>query len=305
LQPLEGVIEKSTAVVTEPQGAERRVARARGERDMCGSTLSCYRLTDCIGRAAMSAVYRGIQEPLGREVAVKVLTPTEILLDDLIGRFNREAHMLARLEHRNILPIYDYGAQDGLLYLVMPLIEATLRDRFDCSQMHVSHIECAIGEIAAALHNAHEAGIVHRNLSPSNLRLHHDGRCLLSDFGLSAVRQNEQLSIRGKFIGSPEWMAPELILGKPADRHVDLYALGLLAFRMMSGTAAFRADSRLGYIFAAMREPVPSARSRNSSLSSAVDRFFLTALAKDPAQRPKTAVEFLERFRKALRDEPE
>jgi serine/threonine protein kinase len=305
LQPLEDGIQTSPAIVTEPLGAERGAAGARGERDMRGSTLSCYRLIDCIGRGALSAVYRGVQEPLGREVAVKVLTPTEILLNDLTGRFKREARMLARLKHANVLPIYDYGAQDGLLYLVMPLIQTTMRDRFDGRQMHVSHIECTIGEIAAALHNAHEAGIVHGNLSPSNLRLHHDGRCLLSDFGLSTVRQNEQLSIRGKFIGSPEWMAPELILGKPVDRHVDLYALGLLAFRMVTGTAAFRADCRLGYIFAAVREPVPSAHSRNASLSSAVDRFFLTALAKDPAQRPKTAVEFLERFRAALRDDAE
>jgi eukaryotic-like serine/threonine-protein kinase len=282
---------------------ERRHALRSDECDLSGARLLRYQLTGCVGRRGISAVYRAIDGHLNREVAVKVLTPTGMFLNNLADRFEHETRNLTQLKHPNILPILDFGAQNDSLYLVLPFVRTSLADSLRKRPAPIPLVERITGEIARALHYAHEHGIVHRDLKPSNVLQHRDGRYLLSDFGSTTIWENERQSKLGQWIGTPAWMAPEMILGKTVRPDVDLYALGLVVFRMLTGHSAFPEGSRVDSIIAAVRGPVPSARSLNPSLSWQVDQFLLRVLAKDPGQRPKTALEFLERFGTALRGE--
>src|SRR5437764_9437272 len=165
-----------------------------------------------------------------------------------LARFRREANIVARLEHVNIVPIYSYGEQDGLAYLVMPYLErGSLYDVLvRRGQLPLDETIQYLKAAAAGLDYAHAHGIIHRDLKPANLLLHSDGRLLLSDFGIARVLQDEMSTIgvsltgAGTLLGSPYYMSPEMLRGEQIDHRADLYALGVIIYQLLSGQPPFQ-----------------------------------------------------------------
>lgn len=272
-------------------------------QNLNGTTLGQYRVYECIGAGGMASVYRAVQTSLGREVALKVITAAVIDEEEFRERFENEARAVAQLDHPNILAIYDFGRSGGTTYIAMPLIRGgTLKDRTDRGRLEVAQSRRILSELCDALQHAHQVGLVHRDVKPSNVLLHPDGRTLLSDFGLARRDGGPTaLSAAGLPIGSPGYMAPEQALGRPIDARADIYSLGVLLFELLTGTLPFRGETALAVMVAAINDPVPSASALNPLLPAEVDRFFARVLGKEPAARPPTSAAMLQDFTSSLR----
>jgi serine/threonine-protein kinase PpkA len=243
----------------------------------------------------MAVVYRAVQQPLGREVALKALS-SELFQDDgFVKRFETEAKTLARLDHPNILPIYDFEVVDGTAFLTMPLIRGgTLRDILNRGPMDALSAWRYLREIGDGLQHAHDAGIVHRDLKPTNVLIHQDGRAMLADFGLArGAGQPTHLTTIGLAIGTPGYMAPEQVMGHDVDKRADIYAMGVLTFEMLTGRLPYIGSNRMEVAYATVNTPIPSAVKINPNLPDELDVLLQKALAKDPAQRPQSVRELL------------
>src|SRR5262249_30734954 len=199
-----------------------------GVKDLTGTRLGNYDIVERLGGGGMAVVYRAVQQPLGREVALKALSP-ELLQDEgFVKRFEAEAKTLAKLDHPNILTIYDFELADGVAYLTMPPVRGgTLRDILKRGPLDALSAWRYLREIGDGLSHAHDAGIVHRDLKPTNVLIHSDGRALLADFGLArGAGQPTHLTTIGLAIGTPGYMAPEQVMGHDVDKRADIYARG-------------------------------------------------------------------------------
>lgn len=259
-------------------------------RDLTGATLGRYEIKERLGTGGMASVYRAVQRPLGREVALKTLSPTLAEDEAFLRRFENEARVLATLDHPNILAIYDFDEQDGVAYLTMPLVKGgTLKDLLARGRMHPAVAYRYIKETADALQHAHEAGIIHRDLKPANVLIHADGRALLSDFGLArSADANLGLTTAGLALGTPGYMSPEQIMGREIDQRADVYAMGAMVFEMLTGQLPFKGGNAMEVAMATLSAPIPSACLLNPQLPDELDVFMASALAKDPAGRPPT-----------------
>ncbi|TMD28765.1 MAG: serine/threonine protein kinase, partial [Chloroflexi bacterium] len=239
----------------------------------------------------MAVVYRAVQQPLGREVALKALS-SELFQDDgFVKRFETEAKTLAKLDHPNILPIYDFEVIDGNAFLTMPLIRGgTLRDVLNRGAMDTLSAWRYLREIGDGLQHAHDAGIVHRDLKPTNVLIHADGRAMLADFGLArGAGQPTHLTTIGLAIGTPGYMAPEQVRGgmRP-DTRADVFGLVAILCEILTGRPA-----RMEVAYATVNTPIPSAVKINANLPDELDVLLAKVLAKDPTQRPQSVKELL------------
>ncbi len=260
---------------------------------MIGTTIGQYEVREKLAQGGMATVFRAYQPALGREVAVKVLSHALADQPGFLERFANEARVLARLEHPNILPVYDFGSLDGITYIVTPLIEeGTLADRLDRGGIPTEVALDYLGQIADALHHAHQVGITHRDLKPGNVLLHRAGWVMLADFGLARAGDRSSVTMTGIALGTPGYMAPEQALGGQVDARADIYALGVVAFEVLTGSRPYRGDAR-EVIMATVQAPIPSARMRNPSLPPALDVVLGRALAKNPSDRHASAREFM------------
>lgn len=264
-------------------------------RDLTGATLGSYELKELVGKGAMAFVYRAVQRPLGREVALKILAPSLVEQPGFPERFEHEAQTLSRLDCPNILPVFDYSRIDGVTFLVMPYVGGgNLRTRLDDNDLDRDQVGRVLTEIGEALHYAHEAGIIHRDVKPSNILIHPDGRPVLADFGLARNDTTPAVfTAHGFTLGTPGYMAPEQAMGRALDRRADVYSLGVLAFEMLTGAVPYLGESPMETMVATVRDPIPSARAVNPSLPEAVDVVLARVLAKDPEDRYPTARDFL------------
>ena len=264
-------------------------------RDLTGTRLAQYEIVERLGGGGMAVVYRAIQQPLGREVALKALS-SELFQDDgFVKRFETEAKTLAKLDHPNILPIYDFEVIDGNAFLTMPLIRGgTLRDVLNHGPMEPLTAWRYLREIGDGLQHAHDAGIVHRDLKPTNVLIHADGRAMLADFGLArGAGQPTHLTTIGLAIGTPGYMAPEQVMGHDVDKRADIYAMGVLTFEMLTGKLPYSGANRMEVAYATVNSPIPSAVKLNANLPDELDQLLLKVLAKDPGQRPQSVRELL------------
>ncbi len=271
--------------------------------ELIGVTLGTCTLEQVIGRGGMGAVYLAQQSRPVRTVAVKVLIPANNFNPDqqrtFLERFRREADTVARLEHKNILPIYEYDEAfinaGYLAYLVMPYIRGgTLRERIDEMNRTGSRIELNlvanyISQVADALSYAHSLGVVHRDIKPANLLFHQDGRLLLSDFGIVRLQALPSLTSIGSFLGTAEYASPEQISTNEIDFRSDIYSLGTILYELLTGSVPYTGTTPFAIMARKLSEEVPSLRSIRPELSPGFEATVMKTLARNPADRYQTA----------------
>jgi len=266
-----------------------------------GTTLGRYRLIERIGRGGMANVY--VAETVGGQarVAIKVLTPLVAENDQFVQRFRQEARVVAKLKHPNIIPVVDYGEVDGKAYLVMPYHPlGSLSDRLGQGSIRPEVGGQIIAQVASALQFAHENGVIHRDVKPSNILLDDLGNAWLSDFGL-AYMHDASLSLTGSaMLGTPAYVSPEQARGSKASALSDQYSLGIVLFEMVTGQLPFEAETPMGVLVKHMQTPIPLPRSIRATVPVHIERVILKATAKDPDDRFGSVAEMNEAFQAAL-----
>lgn len=263
--------------------------------------LGKYHLVRKIGSGGMSTVYKAVEEESGREVAVKVLPPGLDEEGNFKARFEREARILMRLRHPHIVPLLDFGVEDGIYYFVMPLMEVgTLRQRMRQGPIHPEEGATIIHQIAEALQCAHDAGLVHRDVKPSNILLDEDGNAWLSDFGAAHVTDATSSLTGSNVIGTPQYMAPEQARGDPVSKQTDVYALGIVLYQICTGQLPFNADTPLAIAMKHASEPLPPPTRINPNIPIEVGKVLVRALEKRPEDRYPTARALSHAFERAL-----
>lgn len=266
-----------------------------------GRKLGRYVLSRKLGAGGMAEVWEAFDEGLHRSVAVKVVRDEIAGEAEFRERFIREARLAAGLEHPRILPIYDFGTEAGVTYLVMPLLPGgSLRERI-AGPMHPEEAIDCLASIAAALDHAHARGVLHRDVKPSNVLVDASGSLLLADFGLAkSTAVSSELTAAGMVVGTPAYMAPEQAIGRPVDARADQYALGVLAFELLTGRTPFRSESPFAVLDKHLREAPPPPSTFVPSLPASVDAVLARALAKQPQDRFATCREMVEALAGAL-----
>ncbi len=270
-----------------------------------GTLLGRYRLLEKAGSGGMSEVWKAEDTTLHRTVAVKVIH-TPIAEDPTYReRFLREARLVAGLEHPNVLPVYDFGTQtvDGteVSYLVMPLVLGGSLKGHITGPMPFGIAVAWLQAVGAALDHAHAKGILHRDVKPGNVLLDTQGRPMLADFGLARSSESiSGLTQTGTVLGTPLYMAPEQAQGGALDGRADQYALGVIAFEVLTGLVPFRADSPLAVLHQHVTAPPPPASSIVPEIPAAADAVLAKALAKTPADRFPSCGAFVEELAGAL-----
>jgi hypothetical protein len=258
-----------------------------------GSQLGPYRLEDQVGRGGMGVVFKGYQAALARFVAVKVL-PEHLASDEAFqARFRDEAIAIAGLRHPNIIAVFDYGQAEGSAYIVTEYVDGgTLHQQLG-SALPVGYTVEMLAPIAAALDYAHSRGVIHRDVKPANILVGRDGRPMLSDFGLARmVLADRNVTTTGLLLGTPNYMAPEQARGEPVGAS-DQYALGVVAYEMLTGRVPFSAPTPMAVVLAHQNDPLPPPRSINPDIPEAVEAAVRMAMDRDPAKRFRSATHFV------------
>lgn len=282
--------------------------------ELLGQTLGTCTLQRLIGRGGMGAVYLARQSRPRRIVAVKVLLPGVVLehrsRNEFLARFRREADAIAALDHINIMPVYEYGEQGDLAFLVMPYVTGgTLRDVLEKRGiLSLEEVVPIIEQAAAALDCAHAQTIVHRDLKPGNIIFHADGRILLADFGLAKVlkevtdQENSQghLTSVGTIVGTPEYLSPEQSTGDTIDYRTDVYSLGVVLYQMLAGRVPFTGTSPVAVAIKHTLEQPPPITRFNPQVPKNIEAVVMKAMAKSPSQRFNSAGMFAQALRQAV-----
>lgn len=268
---------------------------------LIGQMLDHYRLVEQIGRGGMATVYRALNTKSGDEVAIKVLSPTITGDRRFIKRFRREAGLVKRLQHPNIVPVLDYGECRGFIFLVMPFVEGeTLLDRMVKRGVNESEASRWIGEIADALLFAHQNGIIHRDIKPSNIMIDRIGKAMLTDFGLARMVEGSNTLTGSMLMGTPAYVSPEQGKGLKLDERSDQYSLGVVLYQLSTGKLPFDSDAPMALVLMHMQEPVPRPSRFNRNLLPPVENVILKSMAKEPDQRFKDVGELKKAYQAAL-----
>ncbi|TML29001.1 MAG: serine/threonine protein kinase [Actinobacteria bacterium] len=260
---------------------------AMASRTRIGTQVAGFRIESVLGRGGMSVVYVAEQVRLGRKVALKVLT-TELAWDEQFReRFVRESQIAAAIDHPNIIPIYDAGEDDGLLYIAMRFVQGPdLKDVLKRGSLGVGRTIFLVEQIASALDAAHAHSLVHRDVKPGNILLEEStDHAYLTDFGVAKQTTARGLTSTGHFLGTVEYAAPEQIEGGPVDARTDVYALGCVLYECLTSSPPFAHGTEHAVLHAHLVDPPPSVTRLRPELPHAFDGVIATALAKDPAER--------------------
>lgn len=253
-----------------------------------------YEIISELGRGGMATVYRAHDPRFGRDVAIKVLPQSFTQNPNLVARFEREAQTIAALDHPAIVPVYDFGEQEGQRYLVMRLMTGgSLKARIRANPFTVEQILPILRRVGAALVHAHQQGVVHRDLKPDNILFDQYEDAYLADFGIAHLSRSS-MTITGARIGTPTYMSPEQLTGEVAlDGRSDIYSLGIVLFEMLTGNPPFRADTPAQVMMKHVSEPVPHILDLKPDLPAEVEAIISRALAKDREQRYSSAAELV------------
>jgi serine/threonine-protein kinase len=271
-------------------GADKRI----------GSELAGYRIVEPLGRGGTSVVYRAEHVRLGRPAALKLLAPVlgEAGFRD---RFLRESQLAASIDHPSILPVYDAGEEDGLLYIAMACVEGNdLKTLLaDEGRLPLRRALRILGQIGSALDAAHARGLVHRDVKPANILVGADDRAYLSDFGVVKELSSNGTTRTGTFVGTIEYCAPEQIEGGAVDGRADVYALACVLYESLTGETPFHRPSEVAVLNAHLHAPPPKLTRAAPELPGALEPVIAKALSKSPLDRYATCAEFLAAARAA------
>jgi serine/threonine-protein kinase len=276
---------------------------------LIGRQLGPYQILRALGQGGMATVYLAYQPSVARSVALKVLHPSLAQNPGFHVRFQREARVLANLQHPHILAVYDFGEAEDYAFVVMPYLETgTLADRLTGQPLPLAEAAKVVAQVGDALDYASSRGVVHRDVKPSNILLDGRGNCLLSDFGIAKILDTGPArlfdtaagpTLSGNIVGTPAYLSPEQGRGEPVDLQSDLYSLGIVLYEMVTGRVPFEAETPVGVIFKHMQEPLPLPTTINPGLPVAVEDVLLRALAKDRRERFATGAEFAQALQAA------
>ena len=267
-----------------------------------GSEFAGYRIQGLLGRGGMSVVYRADNPRLGNEVALKVLSAELSENDAFRERFVRESRLAASINHPNIIPIYDAGEYDGLLYIAMRFVEGSdlkhlIREEGPLSLHRTADL---MGQVARGLDVAHQRGLVHRDIKPANILTERAGmaggeavdHAYLADFGLMKhMISRSGLTDTGQFLGTVDYVAPEQIEARVPDHRADIYSLGCVVYECLTGAVPYPRDTDVAVIFAHVQDPLPRPTDVRPDLPPAVDEITSRAMAKQPEQRYQSVLD--------------
>jgi WD40 repeat protein/class 3 adenylate cyclase len=274
-----------------------------------GGEVAGYRIEALLGRGGTAAVYRAHDVRLGRNVALKLLVADLGADERFRERFLQESRLAASLDHPNVIPIYEAGEADGLLYIAMRYVEGTDLEALIAREgaLEPARALDILSSVAGALDAAHDRGLVHRDVKPGNVLIAVDptsdppGDVYLSDFGLTKhVAADLRLTQSGQFVGTAKYVAPEQIAGGPLDGRADQYSLGCVLFECLTGAPPFAGEELMPALWAHLNDAPPSPRSRRPSLPRELDAVFERALAKRAAERYTSCRELIAEARRAL-----
>ena len=267
-----------------------------------GENVGPYRIVEQLGQGGMATVFKAYHASLDRYVAFKVLHPAFNADPSFAARFQREARVVARLEHPNIVPVYDYAEHETRPYLVMKFIEGdTLKARMDQGPLSAEEIAKIVEAVGSALAYAHKQGVLHRDVKPSNVLLANDGQMYLADFGLARMAQSGESTLSSDTImGTPQYISPEQAMGKSdLDQRTDLYSFGVMLYEMVVGRVPFNADTPFAIIHDHIYSPLPLPHKVNPDVPEQVERVLLKALAKERDDRFEDASQLVMAFKEA------
>jgi len=270
-----------------------------------GENIGPYQIVEKLGQGGMATVYKAYHANLDRYVAIKALHPAFNEDKSFASRFQREARVVARLEHSNIVPVYDYAEHDARPYLVMKFIEGdTLKARMDQGPLSTEEINTIVNAVGAALAYAHKQGVLHRDIKPSNVLLANDGQIYLADFGLARMAQSGESTLSSDMImGTPQYISPEQAMGKSdLDQRTDLYSFGVMLYEMVVGRVPFNADTPFSIIHDHIYTPLPLPHIVNPNVPEQVERVLLKSLAKERDDRFEDASKLVTAFKEAWND---
>ena len=284
-----------------PLPAPRPAPEEIGLDDLSGRAIRGFSLGERLGVGGFGVVYRALQTTVGREVAVKIISPAVADRPEFVRRFEAEAQLVANLEHPYIVPLYDYWREPGGAYLVMRLMRGgSLRAHIEAGPLAPAAVLRLAEQICVALHASHRAGVIHRDLKPANILLDDDGSAYLADFGIARQISDDERAERtqeGAIIGSPAYIAPEQIRAEPVTPQTDIYSLGIVLYELLAGHKPFRGPTPVAYIQQHLGEPLPPLR---PGVRTPLDTVVARATAKNPAERYPDALALLADLRRAV-----
>jgi len=267
-----------------------------------GTQIGSYIISEKLGQGGMASVYKAHHERLDRYVAIKVLHPAFKDNDDFLKRFTREARVVAKLEHPNIVPVYDFAEHDGYPYLVMRYVEGkTLKDTYNQGSLSRAEIIRIAQGIADGLDYAHQQGVLHRDIKPSNILMTTGGGIYIADFGLARITQaGESTMSQDMIMGTPQYISPEQAMGnKELDGRTDIYSFGIIVYEMVTGQVPFQSDTSYSIIHSQIFDEPPNPRAINAEVTPELETVLLQVLNKEPENRFASAGDFLTAFKAA------
>jgi len=267
-----------------------------------GENVGPYRIIEQLGQGGMATVFKVYHPALDRYVAIKVLHPSFKEDPNFLARFQREARIVAKLEHSHIVPVYDFSEHEGMAYLVMRYVEGeTLKAHLKGKPLPPERILEILKPVAEALAYAHERGVLHRDIKPSNVMLTLEGGIFLTDFGLARMAQSGESTLsQDMMIGTPQYMSPEQAKGEEVDERTDIYSLGVVLFEMLTGRVPFSADTPYAIVHDHIYTPLPLPTTIKPDIFPALERVVLKALAKEKDDRYQKVTELAMAFEDAL-----
>lgn len=275
--------------------------------DLTGQSLGQYEIIKLIGRGGMASVYLARQRSIGRTVAVKVLPPHLMHDQTFLKRFQREVQAVAMMQHPRIIPVHDYGEEQGMPYIVMAYIDGgSLSQQIqDRGQLPLDEAVRLVGQIAEGLDYAHKQGVIHRDFKPSNVLLDHNSNAYLADFGIAKVSQETAQLTGSGIVGTPTYMAPEMFKQETATPAVDIYALGVTLYQMLSGTTPYEGATPVQLMYAHLNDPVPNLEDSRHDIPRTVQGVLEKGMAKDPQSRFASAGQLARALEQAAEEHQE